>query len=333
MSHVEYFPNVRQDVFYEGVVAGGLNSLTEAVRVTQLGYIGVGVSDMAAWRDFASSVLGMQESGESADGALFIRTDAYHHRFILTPTGEDDITFAGWEVKDAEALSRIADQVRAYGIEVTEGSPELCAQRLVLGLVTFTDPEGLAVEIYHGGYRDHRPFVSQRGVRGFKADALGLGHIVLSALDPVEYLRFYTEVMGARLSDYILMPMGDRQAKVAFLHVNPRHHSIAIAPGRPPREGAPKPKRINHFMVEVEDINDVGFAHGIFQARGIPNGMLGRHTNDQMISFYGTTPSGFNVEYGHGGLLIEDEESWEVQHHRAPSLWGHGVVRQNSGAH
>ena len=35
---------------------------------------------------------------------------------------------------------------------------------------------------------------------------------------------------------------------------------------------------------------------------------LGRHTNDQMISFYLTTPSGFHIEYGYGGL--QGDVSW-----------------------
>jgi hypothetical protein len=41
-----------------------------------------------------------------------------------------------------------------------------------------------------------------------------------------------------------------------------------------------------------------------------------------MLSFYVQTPSGFQVEYGYGGRVIDDDV-WEVQLHHAPSIWGH----------
>lgn len=304
----------------------GRNSV-ERAAVTQLGYVGFGVSDLEAWRDFAGSVLGLQESGVSDDGSVFLRNDQYHRRIELRPTGEDDVIFAGWEVKDADALSLMADQVRTVGIDVVEGSPEECARRLVMGLIKFNDPDGLAVEVYYGGFVDHRPFVSPRGVQGFNAGGLGFGHLLLSIADPEAYVRFYTQVMGARISDYVMLGAGGGGMKATFMHVNPRHHSLAIAPRRPAQPDQAAPKRMNHFMLEVRNIDDVGAALGLFQQRGIPTGALGRHTNDRMISFYGNTPSGFNVEYGFGGRLIENEESWEVQQHRAISIWGHGMVQ------
>jgi hypothetical protein len=52
---------------------------------------------------------------------------------------------------------------------------------------------------------------------------------------------------------------------------------------------------------------------------------LGRHTNDQVTSFYSWSPSKFLVEYGWGGRSI-DPEGW-TPHERVdgPSLWGHEV--------
>ncbi len=50
---------------------------------------------------------------------------------------------------------------------------------------------------------------------------------------------------------------------------------------------------------------------------------LGRHTNDHMTSFYANTPSGFFVEYGWGGRVI-DPGSWAPHEtYDGPSLWGH----------
>jgi len=49
---------------------------------------------------------------------------------------------------------------------------------------------------------------------------------------------------------------------------------------------------------------------------------LGRHTNDHTTSFYVNTPSGFFVEYGWGGRVIEPG-TWQPQEtFDGPSLWG-----------
>jgi hypothetical protein len=50
---------------------------------------------------------------------------------------------------------------------------------------------------------------------------------------------------------------------------------------------------------------------------------LGRHTNDRMTSFYVRTPSGFEIEYGAGGRLIDMTEPWMPGHYDAMSFWGH----------
>src|SRR4029079_2743147 len=50
---------------------------------------------------------------------------------------------------------------------------------------------------------------------------------------------------------------------------------------------------------------------------------LGRHINDEVTSFYFNSPSGFMVEYGWGGRVIDvyigspQEVTW------GPSMWGH----------
>jgi extradiol dioxygenase len=52
---------------------------------------------------------------------------------------------------------------------------------------------------------------------------------------------------------------------------------------------------------------------------------LGRHSNDRVLSFYVRTPGGFEIEYGWGGLLIDDS-TWQVLRLPKPSYWGHEVV-------
>jgi 2,3-dihydroxybiphenyl 1,2-dioxygenase len=291
-------------------------------EVTQLGYLGIGVSDLPAWRDFATSALGLHENGTGPGGEVYFRIDHHHQRFAFFPTGEDDLLHAGWEAKDALAMHKIARQVRALGVEVTEATREEAAARKTLGLIRFKDPDGLAVEVYHGPLLDRTPLLSPRGIARFKADDLGLGHIVLKAGNAAETLRFYMQGLGIKLTDYIHVERGGELVTLTFTHANPRHHSMALVPGL-----ATGVKRLQHFMVEVASIDDVGLAMDIMQQRGLEMGRLGRHTNDLMISFYVVSPSGFNVEYGWGGRTVDDESKWPVQNYQATSIWGHGPRR------
>ena len=45
-------------------------------RVTQLGYLGLDVSDMAAWESYANGILGLQSRGQDTDGTLLLKVDS-----------------------------------------------------------------------------------------------------------------------------------------------------------------------------------------------------------------------------------------------------------------
>ncbi len=68
------------------------------MAVSQLAYVGIGVSDMMRWKAFAADVLGLQVVEGEADGTVFLRMDEYHHRLALHPTGEDDVRYIGLQV-------------------------------------------------------------------------------------------------------------------------------------------------------------------------------------------------------------------------------------------
>lgn len=292
----------------------------DPVSVSQLGYIGIGVSDLDAWRGFARD-LGLEVSETTARGTVLLRMDEYHYRFELYPSGEDDLLYAGWEAKDAAAMAAIAEQIRGEGVEIVEGTAEEAAERMVLGLVKFRDPSGVAMEVYHGPYIDHVPLSLPRGMNGFHGSAEGLGHIVLLVEDLDESIQFYERALGARMSDFIRMGSGDSAFLTAFMHVNDRHHSLAIA--APPHRRGKGGKRLAHFMLEVRSLDDVGYTRSLLLQRGFTCGGYGRHSNDRAFSFYVLSPSGFEIEYGCDGRSIGNEDRWEVKHYSVTSLWGH----------
>jgi 2,3-dihydroxybiphenyl 1,2-dioxygenase len=288
------------------------------VHVTQLGYLGIGVSDVEAWEQFATHILGLQNNGCDADGALFLKMDEYHHRFALHPNGHDDVQYVGWEVADEHALQAMRAQLQAAGVHVTLGTSELATARRVVELITFNDPNGIATEVFYGPLVNFdAPFASPRAISGFETGTQGLGHIVLGVNDVDESLHFYRDVLGMRISDFIQLSGVAGGRRMAFFHCNPRHHSLAFM-AMPSTA-----KRLRHFMLQVKALDDVGVTHFLCQDQGVPIARgMGRHTNDHMVSFYMQSPSGFEVEYGWGARVVDDN-TWQVQQHTRGSIWGH----------
>ena len=277
--------------------------------VTQLGYVGVSVSDMDQWEKFATETLGLQISGRDEDGTLYLRMDEYQYRFAIHPTGKDDVDYVGWQASSEQQLHQIADQLKAGGVSVTLADREEAKARRVEGLIKFQDPDGVNTEVFFGPpISFDSPFNSTRPISGFVTGDLGLGHVVMYAEDLDKTVSFYRDLLGLRISDFI--------RSLTFFHCNRRHHSLAIIEAK-------APKHLNHFMIQLNSLNDVGATFDLVQDSEVPiTRGLGRHTNDHMTSFYMKSPSGFDVEYGWGAREVDDA-TWQVQRHEKGSIWGH----------
>jgi 2,3-dihydroxybiphenyl 1,2-dioxygenase len=287
------------------------------MSIGSLGYLGFQVKDPAAWSGFATGVLGLMPA-EPVDGADRFRLDDLAWRIAVTTGEADDLAYVGFEVAGPTELEAVRTRLAEGGIAVGNGDPERLAERGVLGLITCQDPDGLAVEVFYGPtLRTETPFVSPAGVSAFLTGDQGLGHVVLSTRDMDAARRFYQDLLGFRLSDIIRMRAGPRFSfDMEFFHCNRRHHTLALMP-------IATPKRLHHFMIQTPSLDAVGFALERAGAAGVPiTASLGRHTNDQMVSFYSRTPAGFEVEFGYGAQEVDDA-TWRVTRHDKPSSWGH----------
>lgn len=288
--------------------------------IEALGYLGLEVSDLASWKSFATDVLGLQ-AVDRPDGTIDLRMDQYAVRIRLHQGQRDDVVYIGWEVRDEAMLAELVQRLSEAGVTVENSSPDLASDRRVAGLIRFADPEGTMHEAFYGPLQKAaEPFVSPIGV-SFKTGHQGLGHIVLSCRNKPAMMAFFLDVLGFRLSDHInteVVP--GRPMQISFMRCNGRHHSLALAP-------VPIQKKIVHLMIETQSVDDVGRALYRCIDRGVHLSFtLGRHSNDEMLSFYPLSPSGFDVEYGWGGLEV-NEETWHVLTHDTMSAWGHAFQR------
>jgi len=289
------------------------------MSVIGLGYVGLNVSNVDEWRAWARDFLGAMEAPPSPAGVARLRFDEYAWRIALEAGDQDDIAYAGFEVAGPAELAALKSRLVAAGVEMEDGDPGLIAERGVMELLRCRDPEGLTIEIYYGPtHLTQAPFLSPTGAR-FMTGEQGLGHIVLSTRDLAATRRFYLDLLGFRQSDTIRMATGpDFHVDLEFYYCNPRHHTLAVAP-----LPFTPPKRLHHLMVQVEDLDQVGFAlDRVERTNTRLLQTLGRHSNDKMVSFYVATPSGFELEYGYDAVKV-DEATWTMARHDKISAWGH----------
>lgn len=279
-------------------------------EIATLGYIGINSTHLADWSDYATGLLGMQQVDRAGKVRAF-RMDDRKQRLVITGEAGEGLGFMGWQAVDAAAMQRLAARLSDAGVAVWAGSRALCEERFVGEMILFDDPEGNRIEVFIDPHIETDPFVSGRPISGFTTGPYGMGHAVLKVRDATSLVPFYRDLLGFQVSDYGLKPV-----PLYFFHTNGRHHTFAMV--------GTGEQGFHHFMVEYDALDDVGQGYDLAQLdEGRIAYTLGRHTNDYMTSFYSHAPSGFFVESGFGGRII-DPETWEPHEtFCGPSFWGH----------
>ncbi|MFZ1862573.1 MAG: VOC family protein, partial [Polyangiales bacterium] len=247
-----------------------------------------------------TKVVGVERGAELGEGLIPYRTDERAARILLQEGPADDLIALGFEMTSEPALHGLAERIREAGHPVATLSSEQAKARGVSGSFRTVEPGGVAIELCHGPLAADTPFQRKLVKAGFITGEQGIGHLALRADDVARTRSYFEELLSFSLSDQIRCTLpGNFEVDVTFLHVNPRHHTVALGSGIP--------KHLHHFMLQMSSLDDVGaaldraFSHEVRIVQG-----LGRHPNDQMVSFYCVTPSGFECELGWGGRTVDE---------------------------
>lgn len=292
-------------------------------RVISLGYIKLLSPEISAWREFGVDVLGlMLNENQSNEDTLVFRMDDHPSRLVIEKHDQNTLGTIGWELQDEAAWLACIDALKAAGCEVQVGDETGAAVRNVKAFAMSADPAGNPFEIFHTRTGLANDFESPTGVRFVTGD-MGMGHGVLPAPNTDEVHNFYRDVLGFGDSDNLVLPPpaeGAPQMNVRFMHAaNPRHHSLALF-------NFPHPLGLVHLILEVQSMDEVGACLDRVEQAGYPlMATLGRHCNDQMVSFYVFSPGGFAVEYGYDGLQI-DWQNFVPTESTQGDIWGHQYV-------
>jgi 2,3-dihydroxybiphenyl 1,2-dioxygenase len=294
--------------------------------VSKLAYVGANATDFAAWKNYGTEVLGLETATDSGNRLLHLRVDERHHRLSIHAADNDDVAYVGWEVASHEAVEAAANVLESQGVRVAPGKSNEMADRRVLELVHFTCPHtGVRMELTVGNETLFNPrFKPTRDLSGFRTGDLGMGHLVLYTSDVQAAASFYVRALGFGLSDWVVSPDGARLA--AFLHCNPRHHSLALI------AWPNAPRKIQHVFFETNSLDDIGTTYDLCLERNIAATSIGRHPNDRSVSFYFRNPSRWFFEYG-WQLRTVDPHNFTTEHYvlRPGIGWGHAGLRNLEG--
>lgn len=282
--------------------------------IDELAYVVIEGADLDAWARFGAQLLGLDVKRGGA--ALIMKMDERPFRYVILERQGSAFPTLGWQVANATTLALVQRRLTGLGLETAPlPSDDLQVRQAAEGL-RFTCRNGISHEVAFG-LGGGAAFHSAGDVTGFVTEGGGLGHTAWAIPDVDAMDRLMIEAFEMSLREDISTPT----MRGHFYGCNQRHHSLAAF--------GDKPLHLEHLMVEMNELDDVGRAMDRCETLGYKLVQpLGRHRTDHMVSFYTETPSGFGMEVGFDGVLCDDD--WiEQREGRRRRAWGHGAAVRN----
>jgi catechol 2,3-dioxygenase-like lactoylglutathione lyase family enzyme len=277
-------------------------------RVTEVRYVGYGVTQFDAERRFYAEDWGLDPVAERDGMAWFKAVGSDEHHVVRLRSSDanhvDVIALAADSRADVDALHGKAIEARC---RIVQGPQELGSPGGGYGF-RFFSPDGLPFEISADVAR-----APHREVERWEGIPVGISHVVLHSPDQQAAVRFFTEVLGFRVSDWL----GDF---MCFLRCNSAHHRVAILPG---------PPCLNHVAYDMVGVD--GMMRGVSRLKQRDIAIRwgpGRHTAGDNTFSYFVTPGGFAVEYTAELEQVDFEHHRDRVHEPGPRVmdqWGVGV--------
>lgn len=268
------------------------------IEFRDIRYVRLGTRDLAAADRFARDVLGLEFAREEA-GARHYRSDDRDHTLVYFEGDPRDHTVA-FELADAAALQDAGKQLSDAGVKVHEGSEIECEQRRVGAFIRFNDPTGNVIEAVVRPHHSGRRFFPSRD-----AGVTGFSHVGLCSTLPSRDERFWTDMLGARVSDRI--------GEAALLRIDPVHHRVALFPTK--RSGV---QHINHQVQGIDDLMRSWYQLKDMNVRIVFG--PGRHPTSGAMFLYFEGPDGMVYEFSTGVRSIAPEDEATHRPRQFPAI-------------
>jgi len=140
-----------------------------------------------------------------------------------------------------------------------------------------------------------------------------IGHVVLNCRDIDLSAKFYTEILGFKISDWY--PESMVPGRMCFMRYNSDHHGIALVGSM---KGSSPNAELNHLAFEVETLDEVVAARNYLRRAGVPIDFEGRRRAGVQIAVEFRDPDGHRLEiyWGldkvHHDEEIRPSEEWSL---------------------
>jgi 2,3-dihydroxy-p-cumate/2,3-dihydroxybenzoate 3,4-dioxygenase len=276
------------------------------MQLQDICYVRLGTRDLGAADRFVREVLGLEQAHLSPNTGRY-RSDERDHTLVYFEGDKDDHT-VGFELRDTDELETATAGLAAAGVAVRRGSAGECEERSVQAFVAFRTPSGHHIELAVAPSRCGESFSPS-----FDAGITGFSHVGLCTTDAPEDERFWTHVLGARVSDYI--------GPAALLRIDEIHHKVALFPAT--RSGV---QHINHQVAEIDDVMRCWYR---LRRQNVPIVFgPGRHPTSGAVFLYFRGPDGMVFEYSTGVRQISPSQEQAYRPRQFPfepesfCMWG-----------
>lgn len=246
-------------------------------RVTEIRYVGYGVTDLEPERAYYADVFGL-EPVPSDDGMAWFKAQGHdeHHVVRLRQAAENRVDVIALATDSRADVDALCAKVEAAGCRIVHEPRDLVSPGGGYGF-RFFSPDGIQMEVSSDVARG-----TKRDLARWEGVPVKISHIVLHSPDHQGLVKFFTDVLGFKVSDWL----GDF---MCFLRCNSAHHRFAILPG---------PACLNHVAYDMLSVDDMMRGILRLKQKGINVGWgPGRHTAGNNTFSYFVTPGGFVTEY------------------------------------
>ena len=230
------------------------------MAVMRIGHVSVRVTDIEKARDHYSNVLGLIETHRETGGTTYYKAWDEWDRYsvVLTPADNPGANYIAYKVERDADLDSIGEAAAKGGVEVEELKRGVIpfvgrAIRFTLPtshrMVLFAEKESVGKSV---GSINPDPWPDD--LKG--AGVMHLDHcLIIGELEPADGVnrvadtcRFFTDVLGFKLTEQVMVGPGNSIQAAAFLSCSSKPHDFAVIGG--PRPG------FHHFAFYLDSWND-----------------------------------------------------------------------------
>jgi catechol 2,3-dioxygenase-like lactoylglutathione lyase family enzyme len=181
------------------------------IRVRKIAHACYEVPDLDKQLAYYTDIIGLTLSAKDKDAA-YLSSTIDHHSVVLKKGPHPKCTHIGFQIGSDDDLKEFEKQTAAMNIKV---SSKKDPEPTISDVVTFQDPKGTIMEVFKRPEPQGQKFQT-KGVVPHK-----LGHVAFHCEDVQTVTKFYCDVLGFRVSDW----MGDF---FSFLRCGRDHHTINL---------------------------------------------------------------------------------------------------------